>query len=159
MVDYLPLYIMIFIVFHMILIRQVNHAREPLRLAMAGRFNQLCQADAPAWLLDFWTYAMGDPSCAHGRLKWAMLVRLVLPVKLMKRVHAFKHDVNKLDPKLKEIHDHMDRDLAIVLLLSSPYFSTLLVMFALLFKGTVELARLVPEREARAEFVKIQAAA
>jgi len=153
MIEYLPLILMSGMLLHVILMRKINHARNPYRMAIAGRFHELKKAGAPDWLLDFWMLVMGEACFSNGQLKWAILVSMFAPKSLRRRVLSIKHQVNRLPSEIREIHDHMDRDCAILLLLSSPYFSVLLISLTLIHRGTIELTRIVPARDARGELV------
>ena len=148
-IENLPLILMIALLLHVVLMRKLNHARDPYRMALAGRFHELKSAGAPDWLLDFWMTAMGRGTFSHGKLKWALLVYVARSGKLKETIDGVQHKVNRLPQNLREIHDHMDRDLAILLLLSSPYFTPLLFVVTLFVKGSVELTKIVPARDAR----------
>jgi len=151
MIENIPLILIVIVIMHVFVIRQINRARDPFRMSLAGRFHKLKESDAPDWLLDFWMVVFSDATFSHGHLKWGILYYLVKPSGLKTKVESFQKKINKLPPELKEIHDQMDRDFAILLLLSSPYFSIILLFFTLIVQGTVELAKVIPARDARGE--------
>jgi len=153
MIEYLPLYLMIALLLHVTIMRKVNHARYPYRMELYGRFHQLQEADAPDWLIDFWINAIDKASFTHGRLKWGLLAAYLYRSQVRAKVKEIQRGVSRLDPKVKEIHDRMDRDLAIILLLSSPYFATIGILVSIVVFGTIELARIVPAREARGQLI------
>lgn len=153
MVEYLPLILMLLVFLHVIVINKVNHARHPYRMEIAGRFADLRSRKAPQWLLDFWMLPMQKSLFNHGELKWVLLFAMLKKQKMSAVVHQVHRDIAKLPPEIREIHDKMDRAFAIHLMLSSPYFSFFLGLFAILFLGTVELAKIIPAREARGQLV------
>lgn len=75
--EYIPLILMVVIGLHTFIMRRVNSARAPYRMALAGRFHELKEAGASDWLLDFWLVILGRASFSHGQLKWGILAMLI----------------------------------------------------------------------------------
>ncbi|RME84614.1 MAG: hypothetical protein D6771_04325, partial [Zetaproteobacteria bacterium] len=108
---------------------------------------RLRKLGAPNWLIEMWEsvadHALFRPGLLRAAL-WAMRHR-----KYRQEARRVLIKIRKLPREIREVHDAMDKNLAIVMLMMSPFTTLLMALFSVVRSHALSISRLAPGRDVR----------
>jgi len=149
MIDYIPLLIIGALAFHVVLMNKLAHAVQPYRIKMAAGIRDLTQSEADPKILELWHAAMKAVFFRRGQLKYGLMGYILNRKEIRAHILEIQLKVRAMPAQQRKIHDTMDRSFIILMLAQSPYTAVVVFMVALFHRGTVELANIIPNRDAR----------
>ncbi|MDQ6950904.1 MAG: hypothetical protein Q9M26_04500 [Mariprofundales bacterium] len=152
---YLVTFIALILIMQLYLAGKFSAAAQVYRLSIVRRYKQLKENDAPAWLLDMWGNAIGNTLFSTGMLR-RVIIHLAWNKKSDRAAIATQlRKVHALPADLRAIHDKMDKELAMVLAMNAPYTVVVLSFYTVMRSNSLELAKIIPHRDARGSMVLV----
>lgn len=129
------------------MMRHLSIAAQPYRLEIARGIRRLRELNAPDWLIEMWE-AVAD----RALFRPGMLRAVILGMMNRKRREEARRmlaELRKLPREIRDVHDAMDKSLAVVVLMMSPLTALFMATLAIARSHTVSISRVAPGRDVR----------
>ncbi len=133
--------------FQLWLLRHLSIAAQPHRMEIARGIRRLHELGAPAWLIEAWETAADRALFRPGLLR--IVVLRLRTRKHREEARRMLAKLRELPREIRDVHDEMDKHLAVVLALMSPFTAFVLAFYALVHAHALSISRIAPGRDVR----------
>ena len=133
--------------FQLWLMRHLSIAAQPYRLEIARGIRRLRELNAPDWLIEMWETVADRALFRPGMLR-AMILGM-MNRKRREEARRMLDELRKLPREIRDVHDAMDKNLALVVVMMSPLTALVMAVFSVAHSHAVSISRVAPGRDVR----------